>query len=398
MKKIKILRIISRLNIGGPAVHVILLTAGLDKDRFDSLLICGNIGRDEGDMLYYSVRKNIKPYLISELKREINLLNDIIAFIKIYKIIRKEKPDIICSHTAKAGALGRLAAIIYNLLNKDAQIKMVHTFHGHIFEGYFTKFKTKLFILIEQFLASFTYIIITLSESIKKELVSLNIANENKIEIISLGLELENFLEIPIREDAVFNIGIVGRLVPIKNHRLFLKSAAGVIHDSPEMRLKFWIIGDGELREDLERYAKELNIVKKIEFSGWKRDSVSIYSDLDVVAFTSKNEGTPVSLIEAMASAKAIVSTDVGGIRDLLGKEVAIYKNMKANFKILERGVIVNSEDSDNFAAALIFILQNRNLRINMGISARDFARSRFIKEKLIKDMENLYCRISNSA
>ncbi len=148
MKKIKILRIIARLNIGGPAIHAILLTEGLDKNEFETILICGSIDKDEGDMLYYALQKNIKPYFIPELKRDPNLFNDIVGFRKIYNIIGTEQPDIIHTHTAKAGALGRLAGIWYNFFTpRVKKIKLIHTFHGHIFSGYFNALKTKVFIL-----------------------------------------------------------------------------------------------------------------------------------------------------------------------------------------------------------------------------------------------------------
>ena len=162
MKKIKVLRIIARLNIGGPAIHTVLLTEGLNKDKFDSLLVCGTIAKDEGDMLYYARAKDVVPYVILKLRRELNPLNDLIAFLKIYKLIRRENPDIIHTHTAKAGTLGRLAGIFYNLL-AARRIKLIHTFHGHVFEGYFGRFKTRLFIFIERFLACFSSRIITVS-------------------------------------------------------------------------------------------------------------------------------------------------------------------------------------------------------------------------------------------
>lgn len=394
MRKIKIVRIIARLNIGGPAIHTILLSEGLDKTKFDSLLVCGNSGRGEGNMLYYALNKKVTPYFISELKRNLHFFNDLTAFKKIYQVIKNEKPDIIHTHTAKAGALGRLAAIIYNFFHPHRRIVIVHTFHGHIFDGYFNKFKTKIFILIERFLAFFTCRIITLSKSIKEELISLGIGNKNKIEIISLGLELENFLKILPRDDAIINIGIVGRLVPIKNHRLFLEAASKVILDNPDIKLRFKIIGDGELREELEAYSRTLNINTWVDFLGWQKDLSRVYSNLDIVALTSINEGTPVSLIEAMASSRAVVVTDVGGVRDLLGKEIHAYVKQDVQFKVLERGVIVEAKDSDSFAAALNFILKQNNLRENMGILSREYVRNRFSKERLIEDTENLYTNL----
>jgi len=393
MKRIKVLRIIARLNIGGPAIHSILLSEGLSKDRFDSLLICGAAGKDEGDMSYYASQSNVKPIFIPELRREINFHDDLVAFKKIYNIIRTEQPQIIHTHTAKAGTLGRLAAILYNCLIffKHKKVMIIHTFHGHIFEGYFSKAKTGLFILIERILALFTSKIITVSESIKKELIDLGVCKEEKIEVIPLGFDLNRFLSIPIKNDNSLTIGIVGRLVPIKNHRLFLKAAAKIITDNPKMKLRFEIVGDGELRQDLEAYSRELNISPQINFLGWQKDLVKIYSSLDVVSLTSINEGTPVSLIEAMASGRVVVATDVGGIRDLLGLEIDTDIRPNANFKVLDRGIMVRPEDADSFSKALIFILQNNFLRKNMEERARNFVRERFVKERLISDIEKLY-------
>jgi len=402
MKRIKILRIIARLNIGGPAIHVILLTHGLDKIRFDSLLISGPTDKHEGDMSYYAQDKNVKPIVITELKRELNFLDDILAFIKIYRIINKEKPDIIHTHTAKAGTLGRLAGILYNLFNfiKGKRIKFIHTFHGHVFEGYFGSFKTRLFILIERFLALFTDRILTVSETLKKELVSLGICPCNKIEVIPLGFELDIFFKILPRNVTSLNIGIIGRLVPIKNHRLFLEAAKLFIQSGHQEKFKFKIIGDGELRSELEEYSRRLNISDFVEFLGWQKDLISVYSSLDIVALTSINEGTPVSLIEAMASGKVVVATDVGGVKDLLGEDSDsdVIDKSKEGFRVLKRGIIVRPQDSASFAAALNFILHNNALMREMGMRGRDFAKIKFTKERLIRDLEDLYVSLLNSS
>lgn len=394
MNRIKVLRIIARLNIGGPAIHTVLLTEGLDKARFDSLLICGNIGKGEGDMSYYAKEKGVSPIYVSELKREIGFLNDIVAFIKIYRIIRREKPNIVHTHTAKAGTIGRLAGIFYNLFirSSDNRIKLIHTFHGHIFEGYFSKIKTGVFLLIERVLSRFTSKIITVSDSIKRELCSLGVCRADKIAVIPLGFELDKFFDIPIKDDDIFNIGIVGRLVPVKNHRLFLEAAAKTLKSDERLAIKtrFKIFGDGELRKMLEEYSYKLKIGPYVDFLGWQKDLVKVYSNLDIVALTSLNEGTPVSLIEAMACGRAIVATDVGGIADLLGKEIADLKP-NIHFKVLERGIVVESGDRNSFSAALIFLAQNKEIRKNMALSSRDFVKNNFSKERLIKDIESLY-------
>ena len=458
MKKIKVVRVIARLNIGGPAIHTILLTDGLNKDKFDSLLVCGTIAKDEGDMLYYARARNVVPYIIPELRRELNPLNDVIAFLKIYKLIRRENPDIIHTHTAKAGTLGRLAGIFYNLL-AARRIKLIHTFHGHVFEGYFGRFKTRLFIFIERLLAYFNSKIITVSSAVKEELVSLRISSEAKIEVIPLGLELDRFLELPLsrlpiqgtrdpdspdnagilssRESGkgtrrCLNIGIVGRLVPIKNHRLFLESAAKVIRDNPALDLKFKIIGDGELRAELKEFTQKLNLNSAVEFSGWQNDLSEVYSDLDIVCLTSINEGTPVSLIEAMASGKAVAATDAGGVKDLVGESLegpedergftpleascrrqpsdasgvlplmgftpleAVEKSASnerplTGFSARKRGIMVRSGDADSFAGALSFLLRNEVIRKKMAAAGREFVREKFAKKRLIKDIESLY-------
>ncbi len=398
MKKIKVLRIIARLNIGGPAIHTVLLTQGLNKERFDSLLVCGSIDKTEGDMSYYASQMGVKPIFIPELKRELSIVNDIISFKKIFNIIRKERPDIIHTHTAKAGAIGRSAGIVYNLLNRSKQAKLVHTFHGHVFEGYFGRFKAKVFILIERFLARFTSKIVTVSESVKNGLVSLGIGTARKIEVIRLGFELSGLLDIgPKAGQGDLEIGIVGRLVPVKNHRLFLDAAAKIIRDNPQAKLRFKIIGDGELRKELEEYARNLDIGAHVEFLGWQKDLSAIYRTLDIVALTSVNEGTPVSLIEAMASGKAVVSTSVGGVRELLGVPLGARKaDSGLGFEILERGVAVESGDISGFSAALLYLSKDSALRKALGLCSREFVRNGFSKERLIKDIEGLYESLLN--
>ncbi|OGX10310.1 MAG: hypothetical protein A2Y06_01785 [Omnitrophica WOR_2 bacterium GWA2_37_7] len=362
-----------------------MLTAGLDKSNFESLLVCGAISSTEGDMAYYASQKEVRPLYIPQLKRELNPLNDLIAFIKILWVIKKENPDILHTHTAKAGSLGRLAGIAYNFFClRQRKIKLIHTFHGHIFDGYFNKFFTTLFILAEKGLAYFTNKIITVSEEIKRELISLGIAKADKILVIPLGFELEKFLEIvPRDQKEIVNIGIVGRLVPVKNHWLFLKAAQmlrlSLANEAKPYKVKFKIVGDGELKQKLEESSLKLNIADCVEFVGWQKDLVKVYSELDIVCLTSLNEGTPVSLIEAMASAKAVIATDVGGVRDLLGQD---------------RGIAVESNNAEAFSAALFSLLSNVTARERLGKKAREFVREKFTKQRLLRGIEELYLNI----
>ena len=353
--------------------------------------------------------RGVRPIYIPELSRELNPLKDLIAFVKICRIIKAEKPDIIHTHTAKAGALGRIAGIYYNCLvrlpacrqgrlrpfgARNDAVKLIHTFHGHVFEGYFNRLFRCIFILIERCLAYFTCRVITVSESVKNELAGLGICQAEKIQVIPLGFELEKFLGVaPRNKEEIVNIGIVGRLAPVKNHRLFLEAAASILKEKPRLKARFKIIGDGQLRSELEEYARELKIAPWVEFTGWQKDLPAVYSDLDVVCLTSLNEGTPVSLIEAMASGKAVVATEVGGVPELLG-EVAEERD---GFSIRERGISSKPKDTQGFARALTFILANPEARKSLAQAAREYVKTVFSKERLVRDMENLYLEVKNS-
>lgn len=378
MEKIKILRIISRLNIGGPAIHTILLTEGLNQNRFTSVLVTGKAALWEGDMLYLAKEKGIGTIIIPELMRKIHFLNDLIAFLKIYSLITQEEPDIVHTHTAKAGTLGRLAGLLYNLTRVKRTCALVHTFHGHVLEGYFGKVTTTFFLWIERILAKFTDRIVVVSQRIKEDLLKLGIGEPEKIMVVPLGLELEKFLHIlpPDNADSTLKIGIIGRLAPIKNHRMFLE-AARKIKDGRKIKIKFFIIGDGELRKKLEDYARDAGMQNDVIFMGWQNDLVQDYQNLDIVVLSSLNEGTPVSIIEAMAAARPVIATDVGGVRDLLGDN--------------ERGILIKPKDAQALADAIAGLTDNPSQRIELGNLGRSFVKDRFNKERLIKDMELLY-------
>jgi len=383
MEKIKVLRIISRLNIGGPAIHAILLTEGLNRDKFESILVTGKVESAEADMMYLANQKGVRPIVIPELMRQIRPFRDMLAFLKIFSLIWREKPDIVHTHTAKAGALGRLAALLYNLLRKNKKTKLVHTFHGTVFESYFGKISTVIFIWIERVFAQFSDKIVAVSGKVKEDLLSLRVGNSQSLTVIHLGLELDRFLSIsasPHMNSAV-RVGIIGRLVPIKNHRMFLE-AAKMIKDAQKIKTRFFIIGDGELREELEYYAARLGLDKEVIFLGWQNNLEDIYRDLDIVALTSLNEGMPVSLIEALAAGRPVIATDVGGVRDLIGDN--------------EQGILVKSRDAGALASGIIKLADNPGLRQDLGSRGRDFVRARFGKERLFKDIELLYNSLFN--
>jgi len=382
MKRIKVIRVIARLNIGGPAIHTIILNEGLDKNRFDSHLITGKPAQGEGDMTDLAREKGIKLTIIPELSRKINLWPDMIALWKLFKIIKKEKPDIVHTHTAKAGVLGRSAAI----LNRVPIT--VHSFHGHVFHSYFSSTATKVFIFIERIFAKFTDRLIVVSDSIKGDILKhLGTASETKTSVLRLGLNLEKFkntnqLKGEFRKElnidtAVLLVGIIGRLTAVKNHKLLFEAIRFLKDESPDLNVRFLIIGDGELRSSLESCAANLGIREWVQFVGWRKDIPRVYADLDIVALTSLNEGTPLSIIEAMAAHKAVVATAVGGVPDLVEDK--------------KNGWLVDSNDAAKLKQALSILLKDEKLRNKIGQTAGLHVYERYSKEQLIENVENLY-------
>lgn len=378
----KIVRVITRLNIGGPAIHAILLNSELNKAGYRDILVCGNVSQSEGDMGYLAREKKVEPVLIPEMGRDISPIKDIGVLIKLYNIMRKERPDIVHTHTAKAGTLGRIAALCAGVPVK------VHTFHGHIFDGYFSPLKAKLFLLIERTLALITDKVITVSDLIQAEIVGrLKVTGVSKSLVMPLGLELEKFVDCHKNkgrlrsrigaDDSTLLVGIVGRLVPIKNHKMFIDVCRAVRDEKIGLKVKFVIIGDGELRPYLEDLVSKSGLNDTVVFTGWIEDLTSVYADLDIVALTSLNEGTPVSIIEAMAAAKAVIATDVGGVRDL--------------FDDGANGVLISNGDADGFRKELVALLMDAQRRRLLGENGRNFVVKKYSKDRLLKDMSSLY-------
>lgn len=379
-RKIKVVRIIARLNIGGPAIHTILLSEGLGEYGFETILVVGKPDKSEGDMSDFARNKNINIKYIPELRREIGLF-DLIAFFKLFFIIRKIRPDIVHTHTAKAGTLGRLAAFLAGVPVK------IHTFHGHVFHNYFSSTKTRLFIFIEKILGFFTDWVIAISETQRDEIVSIyKIVPGKKCKVIRLGFDFKEFLkdnlqgkirkELGISTSAIL-VGIVGRLVEIKNHKLFFDAAKVLKDKFKDTDIKFLVIGDGKLREELEKYSYEIGLGDSVKFLGWRKDLGPIYADLDIVALTSLNEGTPVSLIEAMASGKPVVSTEVGGIKDI------VFEG--------KTGFLIKENNSSSFAEKISLLVKDRNLRQSMGKLGKEFVLKTYSKDRLFSDIKSLY-------
>lgn len=378
--RVKILRIISRLNIGGPTVHAVHLTEGLDPARFESVLVSGQEGADEGSLLDWARARHVQPAVVPAMRSEFSVkARDIAALSTLYQLIRYHRPAIVHTHTTKAGVLGRLAATL-------ARVPViVHTFHGHIMHGYYGPVRNALLRGLEAALARVTDAVVAVSEQVKLDLVRYGVAPESRIRIVPLGLDLDPFLRAQ-RAGGRFRaeigvdsgerlIGIVGRLYPIKNHLLFFEMASRLA--SADGRWRFVIVGDGPMRTTLERHSRTIGLNGRAVFTGWRRDLPAIYSDLDALVISSDNEGTPVAAIEAMASGCPVVATRVGGLEDVITAGVT--------------GQLVPPRDAGLLAEAVKTLVEDTDAGLEMGERAREEARQRFNVRRLIHDIESLY-------
>ncbi|MFN8292778.1 MAG: glycosyltransferase [Chitinophagales bacterium] len=393
-RKPRVLRIINRLNLGGPTYNAAYLTKYMAD--FDTLLVSGMKDESEESSEFIVKKLGLEPMYVPEMYRELNPFRDYKSYFKIRKIISDFKPDIVHTHAAKAGAVGRLAAI-----HEDVPV-VIHTFHGHVFHSYFNKVKTQLFLNIERYLAKRTTKIVTLSPKQLHELThEFNIAPTEKFQIVNLGFDLQRFVENQDEKRTAFRakyqiandeiaIGIVGRLVPIKNHALFL-NALKIVSQSTAKKIRAFIIGDGELRQAIEAEATRLGIPFSsteenkhtlLTFTSWIKDVSECNAGLDIIALTSNNEGTPVSLIEAQAAGKFIVSTKVGGIEDIVEDNVNAF--------------LVERENEKLFAAALLKAVEDDILRKRVGQNGRAATLQKFGYERLCADMSKLYTQLLN--
>lgn len=383
----KILRIINRFNLGGPTYNAAYLTKYLE-DEYETLLIGGQHDKSEKSSMHILEKLGIKPVIIPEMQRSINPILDRIALKKIEKIIKDFKPDIVHTHAAKAGALGRKAA--YN-----AGVKQIyHTFHGHIFHSYFGKIKTNIYKKIERDLAKKTTKIIAISPIQKEELSKVHkICKPEKIEVVPLGFDLSKFYEDKIAKRKKFRkewrikenevaIGIIGRLVPIKNHQFFIKVINQIIRKC-EIPIRFFIVGDGEEKENIIKIIKGFKIEYSttshpatIQLTSWIKEIDEVNAGMDIICLCSLNEGTPVSLIEAQASGNPIVTTRTGGIENI------VLEN--------ETALISERQDIQQFVDNLL-ILINSKLRREQFSKIGIKKSQEFDYNILILNIKNIY-------
>ena len=371
-KPIRVLRLISRMNIGGPAVQISGLMRGLDPNIFDHKLLTGYCDENESDYLI-NVAKDVTVTRIDGLGRSIKPIADLSALISIIRIIREFRPDIIHTHTAKAGVIGRAASIL-----SGHRSFRVHTFHGHLLHGYFSRSKTYSLILIERILGHFTNRFISVGLKVQQDLIEVGIGTREKFLVISPGLQLK---EIPTKRDAKESLGLdpdilycslIGRVTEIKRPDRFLAIVKELHRRNVE--IKFLIAGSGNLLRDISEKIKLENL--DVTCLGWRSDIEVVLAASDIVLLTSDNEGTPLSLIQAGMVGVPVVATDVGSVSEIV---------------VAGKTGLVKSTNIQELADAVESLVQDSHLRRSLGNEAKTFTHKNFSVGRLVSDHENLY-------
>lgn len=384
---IPVVRIITRLNIGGPSIQAASLSSALATRGFDTTLVHGRLGSGEGDMSYL-VAPGVATVFVSSLGRAIQPLDDLRALVALVGEMRRRRPRIVHTHMAKAGLLGRMAATIYNLTRGRApKARLVHTYHGHVLEGYFSPLKTMIFVSLERLMGRLTDTIVAIAPAIRAELLTdYRIGRADQYRVIPLGFDLAPFaaVDATARAQARRELGIaegvpvvttVGRLTAIKQHAKFLDIAKLIT--GRHANAMFLVVGDGELRPELEAQVAQLGLAANVKFLGWRRDLATIYAATNVFALTSRNEGTPVAMIEAMASGVPGVSTNVGGVPTVIADS--------------GMGVLVDLDDNRGFADAVTGLLDRPADAAALGGRGRTHVMAHFDSRRLNDDIERLY-------
>jgi glycosyltransferase involved in cell wall biosynthesis len=387
---VKILRVIARLNMGGPALHVAYLTEGLTKRGYDTTLVSGSLARGEDSMAFVADAHGVEVVRIDELGREISPLRDLMATIRLAKLIRKERPQILHTHTAKAGTVGRVAALLAGSRRPPI---IVHTFHGHVLRGYFGPLRSLFFRLLERRLAAGTTALIAVSPQVRDDLVALGIAPRERFVVIRLGIELDErvspdqngrgesrrYLGIPGDR---FAVGWIGRMTAVKRTDDVLVAFKRLRGGGGDAGL--CMVGDGPHRLQLEQRAHELGLARDTVFLGYQEDVAPFYAAFDALVLPSGNEGTPVTVIEALAAELPVVATRVGGVPDVVRDG--------------EDGFLVEAGATDDLADRLAQLARDPALRARMGKQGRERVLPRYAVDRLVDDVDELYRSLLSAA
>jgi glycosyltransferase involved in cell wall biosynthesis len=372
------------MNLGGPAYHVSLLSGRMDPARFETLLVSGRVPPGEESSEDLAERYGARLVRSRHLGPALRPLDDLRALGEVARIARRFRPHIVHTHTAKAGMIGRLAV---EACGRPRPI-VVHTYHGHVLEGYFSAPVERFYRLLERALATRTDRLVAVSTAVVDDLVRLGVADRSKFEVIPLGLELDRFLELPLEPGGPFReeLGVgsdevlatfVGRLAPIKRIDVLIRALARARELGAPLRLA--VAGDGEPRAELEALARSLGCGDAVRFLGYRRDLTAIVAGADVAVLTSDNEGTPVALIEAAAGGRPMVATRAGGVPDVV---------------VPGTGVLADRGDHEAVARALADVARDGAGRRDMGTRAREHVAARYRYEALIERMTELYERL----
>jgi glycosyltransferase involved in cell wall biosynthesis len=385
---VRITRVIARLNIGGPAIQAISLTTLLEPLGYETRLVRGVEGADEGSMDDLAERLGVSTTLLPTMVRDPSPTGDLRALATLVRILRRDRPAIVHTHAAKGGTLGRVATVLA-FPRRSRRPVVVHTYHGHSLSGYFSSRATSVYRAIERALARMSDALVCVSEEVRDDLVGFGVAPPERFVVVPLGLELSPFLDdadragrrAAVRQQ--WGVGpeeqlvtLVARLVPIKRVDRFLRAAIA-LDGRPGTR--FAVVGDGELRDRLHADGGR-QLGDRLVWAGFRRDMPDVCVASDVVVLCSDNEGTPVSLIEAQAAAVPVVGTDVGGVR-------AVVRDG-------ETGRIVPASDEAALAAAVRELLDDPAAAARMGAAGREHVRARFAMERLVADLDALYRRL----
>lgn len=380
-ERLRVLQVIGRLNMGGPA-HIAALLSGrrFDPDRYETLLVHGSLAPGEESLAELAEEEGATMRHLPELQQPVQPLRDARALAKLIRLVRGFRPHVVHTHTAKAGFLGRQAALAVR-----PRPVVVHTYHGHVLEGYFGAPKARLYLEMERALARVSDCLIGVSQATVDDLVRLGVAPRQKFRALPLGLDLDRLAELPdgLRAESRAHLGIgegeillvfVGRIVPIKRLGLLLEALAEAREADPRLRLA--LVGDGGERPQLEGRAAELGIAGDVLFLGYRRELRPVFAAADLAVLSSDNEGTPVSLIEAAAAGLPAVATDVGGVREVVGEDT---------------GILTPQGDAAALANAIVEMANDASRRERCGAAARKHAVDSYGAKRLLTDVDNLY-------